>query len=143
VEGWRHPAYVPNGTAVPRRSPDCSSLLSPFDPLVWERSRAERLFGFSYRIEIYTPAEKRRHGYYVLPFLHADRFAARLCLKADRAASTLLINTAYAEPGTDRTATASALARELAALMRFLGLSALRVKRKGDLAAALKHATGA
>jgi uncharacterized protein YcaQ len=142
VEGWRAPAYVPSGTAVPRRRPDCSSLLSPFDPLVWERSRAERLFGFSYRIEIYTPAAKRRHGYYVLPFLLGDCFAARLCLKADRAASTLIVNTAHAEPEVDRSAIAGALARELSALMKFLGLASLRVKRKGDLAAELRAAVG-
>ena len=143
VETWRNPAYLIKDTPVPRKSPACASLLSPFDPLVWERSRAERLFGFSYRIEIYTPAGKRRHGYYVLPFLFGDRFAARLCLKADRAASTLVINTAHAEPGIDWTATAGALARELALLMGFLGLVSLRVKRKGDLAAALRKAVGA
>jgi hypothetical protein len=140
VETWRNPAYFIKNTPVPRKAPACSSLLSPFDPLVWERSRTERLFDFSYRIEIYTPAGKRRHGYYVLPFLFGDRFAARVCLKADRAASTLVINTAHAEPGIDRTVTAEALARELALLMRFLGLASLRVKRKGDLAAALKRA---
>jgi uncharacterized protein len=140
VETWRNPAYLLKDTAMPRKSSACASLLSPFDPLVWERSRAERLFGFSYRIEIYTPAEKRRHGYYVLPFLFGDRFAARLCLKADRAASTLVINTAHAEPGIDRAATLEALARELALLTRFLGLASLRVKRKGDLAASLRKA---
>jgi uncharacterized protein len=143
VDTWRNPAYLIKGTPVPRNSPSCASLLSPFDPLVWERSRAERLFGFSYRIEIYTPAGKRRHGYYVLPFLFGDRFAARLCLKADRAASTLMINTAHAEPGIDRTATVEALARELALLMRFLGLASLRLKRKGDLAAPLRKVIGA
>jgi uncharacterized protein len=143
VETWRNPAYLTKATPVPRQSPSCASLLSPFDPLVWERSRTERLFGFSYRIEIYTPAGKRRHGYYVLPFLFGDRFAARLCLKADRAASTLIINTAHAEPGIDRTATVEALARELALLTRFLGLAALRVKRKGDLAVPLRKAIGA
>ncbi|MGH6874354.1 MAG: winged helix-turn-helix domain-containing protein, partial [Aestuariivirgaceae bacterium] len=143
VETWRNPAYLLTGTSVPRKSPACASLLSPFDPLVWERSRAERLFGFSYRIEIYTPAGKRRHGYYVLPFLFGDRFAARVCLKADRAASTLIINTAHAEPGIDLAATVEALARELALLMRFLGLASLRVMRKGDLASPLKKAIGA
>ena len=143
VETWRNPAYLIKATPVLRKSPSCASLLSPFDPLVWERSRTERLFGFSYRIEIYTPAPRRRHGYYVLPFLFGDRFAARLCLKADRAASTLMINTAHAEPGIDPTATVEALARELALLMRFLGLAELRVKRKGDLAVPLRKAIGA
>jgi uncharacterized protein len=143
VETWRNPAYVVKAAPVPRKSPFCASLLSPFDPLVWERSRTERLFGFSYRIEIYTPAGKRRHGYYVLPFLFGDRFAARLCLKADRAASTLMINTAHAEPGIDLAATVQALARELALLMRFLGLAEMQVKRKGDLAVPLRKAIGA
>lgn len=143
VETWRNPAYVIKAAPVPRKSPFCASLLSPFDPLVWERSRTERLFGFTYRIEIYTPAGKRRHGYYVLPFLFGDRFAARLCLKADRAASTLMINTAHAEPGIDPAATVDALARELALLMRFLGLAEMQVKRKGDLAVPLRKAIGA
>ena len=91
----------------------------------------------------WVPAGKRRQGYYVLPFLLGDRFAARLCLKADRATSTLVINTAHAEADIDRTATVEALARELSLLMRFLGLAELRVKRKGDLAGPLRKAIGA
>src|SRR6185295_10666737 len=108
-ETWRNPAYLIRATAVPRKSPFCASLLSPFDPLVWERARAERVFDFSYRIEIYTPAGKRRHGYYVLPFLHGDRFAARVCLKADRKAGVLRVNTAHKEKSIDEEGAADAL----------------------------------
>jgi uncharacterized protein len=140
VEGWRSPAYLVAGVAIPRKAPECRSLLSPFDPLIWERSRAERLFGFSYRIEIYTPAPKRRHGYYVLPFLYGDRYAARLCLKADRKNSLLLVNTAHSENGIDQSETVEALAGELTMLAGFLGLSGIRVKRKGRLALALRKA---
>jgi uncharacterized protein YcaQ len=140
VEGWRNPAYLMSGISVPRKVPDCRSLLSPFDPLIWERSRAERLFGFSYRIEIYTAAEKRRYGYYVLPFLYGDRFTARLCLKSDRKNSLLLVNTAHSEDGIDQSEVSEALGQELEAFAGFLGLSGIRIKRKGNLAKALKKA---
>jgi uncharacterized protein YcaQ len=140
VDGWRNPAYIVPGTVIPRRAPECRSLLSPFDPLIWERSRAERLFGFTYRIEIYTPAPKRKHGYYVLPFLQDDRFTARLCLKADRRNALLLVNTAHGEPGIDEGKTAAAVSLELKSLAKFLGLTGIRIKRKGNLAAALKKA---
>jgi uncharacterized protein YcaQ len=140
VEGWRNPAYLAAGAAIPRKTPACRSLLSPFDPLIWERSRAERLFGFSYRIEIYTPAPKRRHGYYVLPFLYGERFTARLCLKADRKNALLLVNTAHGENGIDQSETVEALAGELTRLAGFLSLYGIKVKRKGRLAQALRKA---
>ncbi len=135
VDGWNSEAYMPKNQKIPRATPRCCALLSPFDPLVWQRTRAERLFGFSYRIEIYTPSPKRRFGYYVLPFLLGDRFAARLCLKSDRKRDTLLVNAAHGEDGADPAEASGALATELHDLARFLGLEKIRVGRKGNLSA--------
>ncbi|MBC7374623.1 MAG: YcaQ family DNA glycosylase, partial [Frankiales bacterium] len=112
VEGWRAPAYLWPGAAVPRRVRG-SALLSPFDPLVWGRSRAQRLFGFDYRIEIYVPAAKRVHGYYVLPFLHDEAIRARVDLKAGRKAGVLRVLAAWLEPGNDPGVSAEALRAEL------------------------------
>jgi uncharacterized protein YcaQ len=140
VEGWPKPAFVPAAAAAKRRPAAAAALVSPFDPLLWERARAERLFGFRYRIEIYTPAHKRTHGYYVLPFLMGDRIAARLDLKADRAAGRLLVNAAHLEPGADLDAVAPVLAAGLSELATWLGLHTVRVARRGNLAVALRAA---
>jgi hypothetical protein len=133
VKDWKHQAYLHKDAKLPRKVGGIA-LLSPFDPLVWERSRTERLFNFHYRIEIYTPAPKRKFGYYVLPFLLGDRIAARLCLKSDRQASELRVNTAHLEPHADVGETAEALAPELARLAKWLGLGGVKIIARGQLA---------
>jgi uncharacterized protein YcaQ len=139
VEGWRGPAWLHRDAAVPRRV-RATALLSPFDPLVFERSRAARLFGFDYRIEIYVPAEKRVHGYYVLPFLHDEALRARVDLKSDRKASVLRVQSAHLEPGHDPVETAEVLAAELRRAAAWQGLSDVLVEPRGDLAPALQAA---
>ncbi len=143
VEGWPQPGYLRPGVRVPRRL-SARALLTPFDPVVWERSRALRIFGFDYRIEIYVPAAKRKFGYYVLPFLWGDGLAARVDLKADRSRGvpTLHVKGAYPEPGTDLEAVAAALAVELADLALWLGLGDVLVDERGDLAAPLRRVLG-
>jgi uncharacterized protein YcaQ len=133
VEGWEDAAYLSSTARFPR-SIRGASLLSPFDPVVWFRPRAERLFNFHYRIEIYVPAAKRRWGYYVLPFRVGDRIVARVDLKADRQARQLLVLNAHEEGGTDRDSNCQNLATELHALKDWLDLEGIRVSRGGSFA---------
>jgi hypothetical protein len=142
VDGWRGTAYLSAGARVPRWV-RATALLSPFDPLVWERSRALRLFGFDYRLEIYVPAEKRVHGYYVLPFLHDEALRARVDLKGDRQAGVLRVRAAWCEPGWDAGETAHALAAELRRAADWQGLGDVVVEPRGDLAPALTAAVAA
>lgn len=141
VPGWK-PAWLHHEARLPRRVTS-ATLVSPFDPLIWERARTERLFGMTYRIEIYVPRPQRLYGYYVLPFLLGERFAARVDLKADRRAGELQIPAAWREPGADPEETVVALAAELRRLAGWLGLEAVARPERGDLQGALASALGA
>ncbi len=141
VDGWAEPGWVLAGAGIPgprtaRATTAGTTLLSPFDPLVWHRPRTERIFGFTYRLEIYVPKPKRRHGYYVLPLLHAGRLVARVDLRADRARGVLEVPAAWVEPGAPSD-TADALAVELMTFARWLGLPEVANPVRGDLAPAL------
>lgn len=141
VEGWNGTAYLHPEATLPRRI-DTAALISPFDPLIWNRRRTERLFGFEHRFEIFVPEEKRRWGVYVLPFLLGDRLVARVDLKAERTAGRLRVAAAHLEPGRDPSEVAEALAAELERMAEWLGLGEVTVARKGDLARELGNAAG-
>ncbi|MCU1618936.1 MAG: uncharacterized protein JWR41_942 [Modestobacter sp.] len=141
VDGWERPAWLDPQARRPRWI-RARALLTPFDSLVWERPRVERIFDFRYRIEIYTPAAKRVHGYYVLPFLLGDRLVGRVDLKADRQAGVLRVQAAYAEPGVDAGAVAAALAAELRTMADWMELEHVAVTGAGDLAPQLALAVG-
>jgi uncharacterized protein YcaQ len=142
IQGWESkPHYLWHEAAMPRRI-EARALLSPFDSMIFERARLERLFDFTYRIEIYVPEPKRVYGYYVYPFLLGEHFVARVDLKADRAHGVLRVNSAWLEPGHDPGYVAAELAAELAALAAWQGLSAVEVRPRGDLAPILAAVVG-
>ncbi|HEX3283557.1 MAG TPA: crosslink repair DNA glycosylase YcaQ family protein [Mycobacterium sp.] len=137
VEGWKGPAYLRAGQIVPRFDRG-TALLCPFDPLIFFRPRIERLFGFHYRIEIYTPAPKRQFGYYVWPFLLDGQLVGRVDLKAERTSDALNVAGAFTEPGQDAGRVATALAAELRSMASWLGLTDVTVGDRGDLVGPLR-----
>jgi len=139
VEGWSAPAYLVAGQTIPRRARG-TALLCPFDPLIFFRPRVERLFGFHYRIEIYTPANKRQYGYYVWPFLLDGELVGRVDLKADRAADALHVVGAFVERDRSPSRVAAALVGELETMASWLGLAGVTVGGRGDLVAELRAA---
>lgn len=135
VEGWTRPAFLHPDAARPR-SIDACTFVSPFDPVVWFRERGERLFDFEYKIEIYVPADKRRYGYYVLPFLMGDRIVGRCDLKTDRADGVLRVLSAFSEDGVDTTEVVDGMRRALDDLATFVGVDGWTVSGdRGDLIA--------
>jgi uncharacterized protein YcaQ len=142
VADWKKPAYI-HRDAQPWRAPEPAraALLSPFDSLIWNRERTERMFGMRFRLEIYVPRPQRVHGYYVAPFLLGDRLVARVDLKADRAACALRVQAAHVEPGVAKPRVAAALGEELSQLASWLGLSRVAVMPHGELARTLSRET--
>jgi uncharacterized protein len=139
VEGWKQAAYRHRDAKCPRNA-NVTALLSPFDSLIWERQRTEQLFGFYYRLEIYTPAHKRQHGYYVLPFLHDGRLVGRLDLKSDRERSRLLVRGGSLEADVRESAMVEPMRGELKSLATWLGLDAVTFEsRRGGLMKALRQ----
>jgi uncharacterized protein YcaQ len=140
VDGWKAPAYVAADARIPRRI-ETAALLSPFDPVVWERDRTERMFGFHYRIEIYTPESKRVYGYYTLPALVDEAIVGRIDLKSDRQAGVLRVQSAWREPGAPA-GIEERLVPVLRATAAWQGLADVVVADRGDLARDLAAALG-
>jgi uncharacterized protein len=138
VDGWSEPAYINPRARVPK-TVDARALVTPFDSLVWDRKRLERMFGMKYTIEIYVPASKRVYGYYVCPFLLGDGIVARCDLKADRARKLLMVRSAFLEPGQDARRVAPELAGELRQMLAWLELDGIEVAERGDLAPKLRR----
>ncbi len=138
VEGWKPQAYLHRAAKIPRKL-SATALVTPFDPICWERDRTERLFNFHYRIEIYTPEHKRKFGYYVLPFLMGETFAGRVCLKADREAGTLRANAVHHEEFVDVDQVAAGMGDEIKRMAAWLGLPNVEVMKSGNLAKALQN----
>ncbi|MEM6997244.1 MAG: crosslink repair DNA glycosylase YcaQ family protein, partial [Myxococcota bacterium] len=139
VEGWDHPAFADPDGATPRRI-EGATVLSPFDPVVWKRDRALRIFDFEYRIEIYVPEAKRRWGYYVLPVMVDGHIVARLDVKNDRARGVLRIKAAHAEAGRNDHATASRVADAIGDLARLVEVESVEVSNRGNMAGPLRRA---
>ena len=137
VAGWKETAYLLPDTEVPKEKPNRTTLLSPFDPLVWYRPRTERLWDFHYRIEIYTPEPKRVFGYYTLPVLWNGKVAGRIDLKNDRQSQTLLVQSAWHEDNIDAAALSKDLGKHLAQTAKWQNCKSIEVKKKGNLSAAL------
>lgn len=140
VEGWKDKAFMLPQTQLPKDKATRTTLLSPFDPLVWFRPRTERLWDFHYRIEIYTPEPKRIFGYYTLPILWNGQIAGRIDLKNDRKSKTLLVQSAWHEPQIDPTALALDLSKHLTQTANWQKCSDIQLKQKGNLSAALSLA---
>ncbi len=137
VHGWSRPAYMHPDVTIPRRV-GARALLSPFDPVVWNRERALRVFGFHYRIEIYVPAPKRQYGYYVLPFLLDDELVGRVDLKADRTNGALLVQAGWGEPGVPEREVAAAMLDELRLMAEWLDLERVEITGRGNLGTTLR-----
>ncbi|KLK94023.1 cytoplasmic protein [Microvirga vignae] len=128
IDGWNGPVYLDPQAKVPRRV-EAQALVSPFDPIVWERTRTQRLFDFHYRIEIYTPAEKREFGYYCLPFLLGENIVARVDLKADRARGHLVVHSIHPEASVSAEEIAPGLGEELRLMAAWLGLDDIKAPK--------------